>query len=92
MFQNKIYLAGARLELATNFLKGELFTLSNKWPKKPTNCYFDRVLYCIWLYEKREFQLLSETLKTIINPKCGLAFFQPFLQKLEIKMKEQLKI
>ena len=90
-FQNNIYLAGPRLELATNFLKGETFSLSNKWPKKPSTYYFDRVIYCMWLYEKKEFKLLSESLKTIINPKLGNSYFQPFLKKLETKLTESIQ-
>ena len=89
-FQNKIYLAGARLELASNFIKGEAFDLSNKWSKKPTFYYFDRVLYCLWLYERNELLLLANSLKTIINSKLGNAYFQSFLKKLEIKMNEKL--
>lgn len=90
IFQNKIYLVGARLELATKFLSGEVFRMSDKWPKKPSFNFFDRVLYCIWLYEKKELQLLSDTLKTIINPKLGDSYFQPFLLKLESKLNKEL--
>ena len=85
IFQNKIYLTGLRLELATNFLKGEVFTLSEKWPKKPTNYFFDRVLYAIWLHEKNEFQLVSNVINNLINPLLGDSYFQPFLKKLQEK-------
>lgn len=89
-FQNKLYLVGPRLELANNFLKGEIFTFSDKWPKNPTSNYFDRVLYCIWLYEKGAYALLSTSLKTIIKPNLGDSYFQPFLIKLEEKLNQQL--
>jgi diguanylate cyclase (GGDEF)-like protein len=90
IFQNKIYLAGPRLELASNFLKEETFTLSSKFPKKPSAHYLDRVIYCVWLYEKKEFQLLKNTLSGLINPKLGDSYFQPFLLKLDLKVNEKL--
>lgn len=89
--ENGIYLAGPRLELANNFLKGEDFTLSDKWSIKPSYCYFDRVLYCFWLLEKKHYLVLKETFKTLINPKLGNAYFQPLLIRLEEELKQRLK-
>lgn len=91
VFQNKIYLIGARLELANSFLNLEVFELSDKWPRKPTFTYFDLVLYCLWLFEKNELMLLKKYIYQAINPKLGNAYFQPFLLKLESKMLEKLK-
>lgn len=82
-----IYLAGPRLELASNLLNGKIFELSNKWPKNPLHIYFDLVIYSIWLYEKNEFGLLKNILSKILNPQFGNAFFQPFLKKLQLKIK-----
>lgn len=89
--ENGIFLAGPRLELANNFLKGELFNLSSKWSKKPSTCYFDRLIYCFWLWEKNQFPELKANLKTLINPKLGDAYFQPIFSSLEAKLKLKLK-
>jgi tetratricopeptide (TPR) repeat protein len=89
--ENSIYLAGPRLELAINFLKGELFELSDKWSKKPSTCYFDRLLYCFWLWEKNQLVELKLNLKNLINPKLGDAYFQPIFLNLEAKLKLKLK-
>jgi hypothetical protein len=89
-YENSLYLIGARLELANNFLSNKFFTLSDKWSKKPSYCYFDRTLYCLWLFEKNHLQILKEQLEILINPKLGNAYFQPFLLALESKLNQKL--
>ena len=89
-YENSLYLIGPRLELANNFLSKEFFTLSDKWSQKPSYCYFDRTLYCLWLFEKNHLQILKEQLEILINPKLGNAYFQPFLLALESKLNQKL--
>lgn len=81
-----IYLAGPRLELASNLMNRKVFELSNKWPKNPMHNYFDLAIYSIWLYEKKEFDLLKNILTKILKPEFGNAFFQPLLKKIRLKI------
>ncbi|PCJ51563.1 MAG: hypothetical protein COA79_25845 [Planctomycetota bacterium] len=80
------YLTGYSKELAKNMLKGTPFKFSNKWPRIPYQCYFERVLYAIWLLHKKEWQHLVYVLDIIENNKYGDAIFQQLIQIIKAKV------
>ncbi|PCJ51564.1 MAG: hypothetical protein COA79_25850 [Planctomycetota bacterium] len=80
------YLTGSSLELANNLILRKPFQLKSNWPKRPTECYFDRIIYCIWLFEMKEIKLFEEIMRGIQNEKYGNIYFQPIVKKLWKKL------